>query len=52
MKKGDKVLDTWFDYWGIGVCKKALKTRFHIYFSGLGKVIIYDKQHLQFLRKA
>ncbi len=49
LNKGNRVIDTWFDDWGIGVCIKALKTRWHIQFAD-GETRVFDKQHLQFLK--
>ncbi len=49
LRKGQKVIDRWFKEWGIGVCVKVLKTRWHIDFTD-GETRVFDKQHLQFLK--
>jgi len=49
LNKGSRVTDTWFWEWGVGVCIKTLKTRWHIRFAD-GEVRIFDRQHLQFLK--
>ena len=50
LREGQKVIDTWYEEWGVGLCVKSLKTRYYIKFDD-GETRIYDKHHLQFLRK-
>lgn len=49
-KKGDKVYDRWYPYWGIGIVKSILKTRIKVEFSS-SEVLTYDIPHLKFLAK-
>lgn len=52
IKVGDSVKDTWyFKKWGIGEVTRVLKTRVYIKFSKRDIPIVYDKEHLQFLKK-
>ena len=52
LQVGDKVKDTWFfKRWGVGRVELVLKTRVHILFSRRPQVIVYDKEHIQYLRK-
>jgi len=51
IKPGMYVEDTWFWDWGIGKVIKKLKTVAHINFAHRG-IIVYDKSHTQFLKKA
>ena len=51
-KVGDKVIDRWFEDWGIGTVKKKLKTRLHIDFPlKNNSLTVFDTAHLQFLKK-
>jgi hypothetical protein len=55
LRKRGKVIDRWYvnhktsDLRGIGLIKMITNTRVHILFNG--KVVIYDKSHVQFLEK-
>jgi hypothetical protein len=55
IKKDVCVKDRWWPEWGIGKIIKKLKTRCYIQFSTAysnnGKILIYDKDHYQFLQK-
>lgn len=50
LNMNDKVKDTWFQEWGVGVVVKAFKTVCYINFSNKG-VVKYDNPHLKFLKK-
>ncbi|KKM72560.1 hypothetical protein LCGC14_1419370 [marine sediment metagenome] len=48
IRVGDKVSDRWWP-WEVGTVRKVFKTRVRIRFSG--RVMTYDKAHIQFLEK-
>lgn len=47
IRRGDKVLDSWWMYWGAGTVIKVLKTRVHVRWWKDEEPIIYDKQHAE-----
>ena len=51
-KLGDRVIDKWFKFFGIGECIKASKSKWKIKFYTNPAIIwTYDKAHLKFLEK-
>jgi len=51
MRVEDGIFSSPINAYGRGTVKKILKTRVHVEFDSHGKEV-YDRPHLQFLRKA